>query len=285
LSPFSLSPAGPSNRTRIQPDSTPKDHLNANVQRFCLMQPSRKIIPIENHDLAVQVTDDQSRTLIVRGSQVAYHSGSGACSETRHVYLNNSGVADRLASGQATSVLEIGLGTGMGMLLTLDTSQTSGTPLSYTAIEYRWLDAELLRTLKLTELLEDPSIVERYLRWRESIGQPRLGEQYRWQAGPTQCVVVEHRDALDWVATARSTYDAIYFDPFAPDTNPHLWTTGFLAKMRGLLHDDGRLVTYCVSRAVRDAFTSAGFGVARVPGPTGGKREVMIATLAKTKYR
>lgn len=242
------------------------------------MQPSRKIIPIENLDLAVQITDDQSRTLIFPDSDVAYHSRSGASTETRHVYLNNSGVADRLSARRPTSVLEIGLGIGMGMLLTLDRALADAAPLQYTAVESRLLGVEVLRRLNLAELVADHSLVERFLAWRDELGEPPLGGHYRWDPTDQHHVVVAHQDALDWTPL-ESGYDAIYFDPFAPDTNSRLWTPEFLSKMRRLLAADGRLVTYCVSRAVRDAFAAAGFSVDRVRGPVGGKREVLVATI------
>ena len=242
------------------------------------MRPSRKTIPLKDSELAVQVTDDQSRTLIFPGTNVSYHSGSGARSETQHVYLENSGVADRLRSGQPTSVLEIGLGTGMGMLLTLDLAQANDSALNYTAVENCWLAADLLSELQLERLVSQPALVERYLQWREEIGDPSLGREYRWHPTERQTISVAHQDALDWVQNDGGLYDAIFFDPFAPDTNPKVWQASFLTKLRRLLRNDGRLVTYSVGRAVRDAFHIAGFDVARVPGPPGGKREVMIAT-------
>jgi tRNA U34 5-methylaminomethyl-2-thiouridine-forming methyltransferase MnmC len=242
------------------------------------MPSPRKTFSIENHSLAVQITDDQSRTLVNPDSNVAYHSASGAYTETRHVYLNNSGVADRLSSGVKTYVLEIGLGTGMGMLLTLDTALAAGAGLRYTAVENHWLAADVLRLLNLGDHVADASIATRFLEWREAVGEQPRGGVFRWRVGPEHCIGVYHQDATLWVRDAKSTYDAIYFDPFAPDANPQLWQPAFLSRLHGLLNDDGRLVTYCVSRAVRNAFTMVGFDVARVPGPVGGKREVMIAT-------
>jgi tRNA U34 5-methylaminomethyl-2-thiouridine-forming methyltransferase MnmC len=48
--------------------------------------------------------------------------------------------------------------------------------------------------------------------------------------------------------------------------------------MRSWLNADGRLVTYCVSRMVRERFREAGFDVHKLRGPCGGKREVLMAT-------
>ena len=47
-----------------------------------------------------------------------YHSRHGAGTEARHVFLDGSGVADRLADGLPTRVLEVGFGTGLNFFLT-----------------------------------------------------------------------------------------------------------------------------------------------------------------------
>ncbi len=242
------------------------------------MSRPRTTLSIGHPTLVVQITDDESRTLVDPQTHVAYHSGSGAMAETRHVYLINSGVDQRLSDGTATSVLEIGLGTGMALLATLDAAIAVDTPLSYTALENQWLDAGILRQLNLDRLVMQKAIVAQFLAWRGSLETPVPSGSYAWQAGPQQSVTVHHEDASVWAAEASDVYDAIYFDPFAPEANPELWQPSLVARMHAMLADGGRLVTYCVNRRVRDVFASVGFDVKRVRGPLGGKREVMIAT-------
>lgn len=242
------------------------------------MPRSRKTIPIDGHDLVVQLTDDHSRTLVHRQTEVAFHSASGAAAETRHVYLANSGVVDRIARGTPTSVLEVGLGTGLALLMTLDAAISSGVTLDYTAVEKAWLDSDVLSRLELAEQIDDSSIAHEFLQWRESLGQQLAPGVYRWQAGPHQSVRVCHCDARRWAVDATETYDAIYFDPFSPAVNRELWEPEFLSQVYSMLNVDGRLVTYCVNRTVRDDFASVGFHVAKVRGPIGGKREVMVAS-------
>lgn len=246
-------------------------------RRFHVMPSPRQTLFVGHDDLIVQITDDDSRTLINTKANAAYHSASGALAETRHVYLSNSGVADRLLSGMPTSVLEIGLGTGMGMLLTLDAALAAGTPLQYAAIEYQWPDADILRQLNLDDHTRHHWIVASFLDWRQSLGRVPPRGVYRWQPGMRQRVTIHHTDALTWTRDRSAVFDAIYFDPFAPDTNPDIWQPRFLADMYEALDKRGRLVTYCVNRRVRESFESVGFRVRRVRGPQGGKREVLIA--------
>ena len=97
--------------------------------------PDRKRLPIQFPDLEIQITDDGSRTLVRLSDGVAYHSGCGAWNETRHVYLGNSGVPEKFLRKEPCCVLEIGLGTGMAMLATLDEAISAECKLEYVAIE------------------------------------------------------------------------------------------------------------------------------------------------------
>ncbi len=242
------------------------------------MKPERPIHATRHDRWSVMVTDDDSRTLIDPATDVAFHSGCGAVAETRHVYLNNSCVADRLAAGIATAVLEIGLGTGLAMLMTVDDAIVGDAPLRYIAIENAWLSADVLSELKMAKSLRNPTLADRYCQWRESLVTNIETGDYVWRVSDRHEVTVRIADARAINFDPPETFDAIYFDPFAPDVNGELWTTEYLSKMFALLRPEGRLVTYCVKSAIRRAFDEAGFEVTRLPGPPGGKREVMYAT-------
>ena len=242
------------------------------------MVPKRPLIKIPGSSYAVQITDDNSRTLIDLVSEVAFHSGSGALAETRHVYLKNSGVSERLACGQPTSVLEIGLGTGLGMLLTVDEALGGSAPLEYEAVELDWLPVGVLEHLRLPMGLSRPSIVESYFAWRSDRGDMPKHGRHDWHVNETTHVRVHHNDARACDFGKHAGFDAIYFDPFAPQVDRELWTEGFLSQMRSVLRVGGHLVTYCVNRQVKDSLAACGFSVSCLPGPLGGKREVMRAT-------
>jgi tRNA U34 5-methylaminomethyl-2-thiouridine-forming methyltransferase MnmC len=225
----------------------------------------------------IQVTDDGSRTLVFCGSSVAFHSASGAAEETRHVYLINGGVAERLSAGLATRVFEVGFGTGLGVLMTVDAAIAAGTPLWMTSVENRLLGAGVLSQLQLEQSLREPRLATEFLRWQASLPDPIMPGRYVWMAGPQQHVNLICEDVRNVSLADEDRVDAIYFDPFSPSENPELWEIALLKRMRNWLRADGRLVTYCVSRAVRERFLAAGFDVQKVRGPRGGKREVLVA--------
>ncbi len=248
---------------------------------------ARVRLPCQDGRFEMEVTDDGSRTLFNRLSGVSYHSSSGAVSETRLVYLLNSGVYERLVHRRATRVLEIGLGTGMGMFLTVDHAINHGTPLNYVAVEYDWLAAGVVQDLAPDSWVSDPALVASYLQWRSAavpsgmLGRDHVNDElpqvFQWAAGNDQFVEVHCGDAHKWRYEGEK-FDAIYFDPFAPDTNSGLWQSPMLEVMYKLMNKHGRFVTYCVKREVRDRLTAVGFKVAKIRGPQGGKREVLVAT-------
>ena len=239
--------------------------------------PIRKTFPTDRDDLVVQVTDDDSLTLVRRGTDDAYHSGCGAASETRHVYLRGTGVIERLQNRLSTRVLEIGLGTSMAMLMSLDTALNHDAEIDYTAIETDWISATTLEYLEPRRWVSDPGIVDAYQEFRNSLPDQVPVGVYDWQLDPRRRVSVLVSDVRRWKPIDGQAFDAIFYDPFCPENAPELWTAECLSVMRSVIDSGGRLATYSCSRPVRSALEQAEWDVLRVPGPEGGKRQVLIA--------
>lgn len=254
--------------------------------------PDRPTVDSPDPRWRVRLTDDGSPTLVEVASGQAMHSGCGARDETRHVYLEGSGVSERLGRRQPTRVLEVGFGSGLGWLMTADRAIGNHASLFYEALEITLPPASVIRQLDLGRFLDHPELLDAFCDWLAT-AEPREASPDRpdvrleFQFGPATLRVLLV-DAVRWCA-ARSAalrpshddrFDAVYFDPYSPDAAPQLWTADIFAALFGELQTDGRLVTYCVSRVVRDALATAGFAVRRVPGPAGGKREVLIASPA-----
>ncbi|TVP99348.1 MAG: hypothetical protein EA381_09945 [Planctomycetaceae bacterium] len=238
----------------------------------------------------VRLTDDGSPTLVTAADGQAMHSGCGAVAETRHVYLRGGNVERRLEQGLPTRVLEVGFGSGLGWLLTADLAVATDTPLSYTALEIEPPPAAVIRQLDLGRYVDDRGLVDEFCDWLDRVrpiasgGGDKDEAELTFRFGPATLSLVIG-DALRWCEqrTGESRevtdepFDSIYFDPYSPEVAPSLWRTEVFRTLRGQLRQSGRLVTYCVSRAVRDGLSAAGFRATRVAGPPGGKREVLIA--------
>ena len=241
--------------------------------------PERPTFPTVRDDLSIQVTDDGSRTLVNNLTGDTFHSSCGALTETRQVYLQNSGVTDRLALKQPTRVLEIGLGTTMAMLVTVDQAIRTGAELDYVAIESDLLSSEVIRPLDPHSWISDPTTAEAYLAFRDE-ADLTASRELAWHPSASHRVHIHVGDVHQTRLGALGKFDAVFFDPFAPNTDPSMWSLELLKDVAATMSTNAKLVTYCVKRTVRDALKEANFDVERVPGPVNGKREVLIATSA-----
>ena len=71
--------------------------------------------------------------------------------------------------------------------------------------------------------------------------------------------------------------DAVYFDAFAPDKQPEMWSVDIFQKLYEAMSPAATLTTYCAKGAIRRMLNMIGFTTQRLPGPPGGKREILRA--------
>jgi len=233
-----------------------------------------------------RITDDGSPTLVQTSTDDSMHSGCGAFSETRHVYLVGSGAESSLAVGNSTRVLELGFGTGLGWLITAQAAIERHTPLFYLALETALPPAAVIRQLDWHRFISNRELVDATIQWFADVEsaialQAKIPDLVFGDA----TLEVSLGDAAEWCSSPihhpykepDQQFDAIYFDPFSPESSPRLWQTDIFSVMRSVTKTNGRLASYCVNRQVRDSMTTAGWKVERIPGPPGGKREVLVA--------
>ncbi len=211
-------------------------------------------------------TADGSLTLRHATLDEPYHSRHGAVQESTHVFIRH-GLEHR--GLPAVDVLEIGLGTGLNLLLTWVRCLEGKLAVHYTALEPFPLTMEQLEALGHCEELAWPGLHAPFVAlmmgeegiWRQADG----GLRFRRSATAVQ----EFNE--------QDMYDVVYFDAFAPDKQPDMWTAEVFARMFDALRPGGVLVTYCAKGVVRRTMQAAGFKVERLPGPP-GKREMLRAT-------
>lgn len=216
----------------------------------------------------ILLTADGSQTLYSDTYYQSYQSIYGALCQARWVFLEAGGVSRRLHARQPTRVLEIGFGTGLNAMLTLDLALATGCPLDFVSLERDLLPAQTFRALGHGRWLEHPEVAESL---GKAIEQRRSGVQF----APQITFELALGDATT-IDLPRTAFDVIYLDAFSPDANPELWAADFLARLHAALVRGGVLATYSVKGTVRRALESVGFDVAKRPGPP-GKAEITVA--------
>jgi tRNA U34 5-methylaminomethyl-2-thiouridine-forming methyltransferase MnmC len=93
-------------------------------------------------------------------------------------------------------------------------------------------------------------------------------------SGNFEIVLIERK--IEETQLQDNGYDLVYFDAFAPDVQPEMWTPEIFNKLYIAMKDGGILVTYSCKGDVKRALKSAGFTIEKLPGPL-GKREFLRA--------
>ncbi len=210
-------------------------------------------------------TKDGSYTLYLTDLDETYHSRFGAVQESQHVFIKNG--LD-FVKKENLNILEIGLGTGLNVLLSIDFQEKNKYPqkIFLDSIEKYPLTFKLVQDLNYTSDTKQS-------KWFETI------HNCQWN---DYCEILKERfylrkinmDLLDFNPDKK--YDLIYFDAFAPDKQPEMWTKEIFTKLFENMNKNGVLVTFSAKGSVRRIMQSIGFKVYRIPGPP-GKREMLRA--------
>lgn len=88
-------------------------------------------------------------------------------------------------------------------------------------------------------------------------------------------------DARQEVKSDNQIYDYIFLDAFTPAKCPALWTVDFFKELYKHLDDNGMILTYSNSAAIRNAFLNAEFFVGKIFNPTLNKFTGTIAVKNK----
>lgn len=212
------------------------------------------------------ITDDGSHSLFVPHLNEHYHSTHGAIQEARHVFIQMGLYANQL---NHVNVLEIGFGTGLNAYLTLIESIKANISVYYTALELYPLDISQAEQLNYAQHAANKKTEEFFMMLHKA----------PWSK-PTEITdnfvlhKIEDDFSKDNNITLDARFDVIYFDAFAPEKQPEMWTQHLFDRLFSLCNKNAVVTTYCAKGIVRRMFEKTGFKVERLPGPP-GKREML----------
>jgi len=216
------------------------------------------------------LTRDGSHSISMPEMNVAYHSIHGAIQESMHVFIRSG--LDHIRDifpGQPLQILEIGLGTGLNALLTLQEAERLQLPVHYTALEPFPLEQETALQLNYAGQLANPELQQHFI--------PVHTSAWEQDAALSPFFTIHKKNISLLEFSSPPAFHLIYFDAFAPTAQPELWTKEVFERLHEALLSSGALVTYCSKADVRRAMQAAGLNVKKPPGPW-GKREMIRAT-------
>ena len=215
----------------------------------------------------IVLSEDGSHTIYVPGLNEHYHSTHGALQESRYIFIEK-GLS--FISMNKLSILEIGFGTGLNSLLSLIYSIEKDIRIDYTGIEKYPLVEEEWSVLNFSRVIGTNE--NRNQKIFRSLHAAPWG--LKTQLNSSYSLTKIKMDVKELLLP--ETYDLVYFDAFAPDVQPELWTMEVFSKIYAAMNKNALLLTYSSKGSVRRTLENCGFKIDRLPGPP-GKREIMRA--------
>lgn len=232
-------------------------------------------------DPQIQITDDGSQTLIHPILTDSYHSLRGALDESVYIFINHAfkyfvdsrkesvlldsacprNFNDEVDSEPVIRVFEVGFGSGLNALLTAMEAERLGVKVDYHTVELYPVSEKTVAKLDYP----NQSLFRQIhaAKWGESV---EINNRF--------AIKKMELSLLDYKFD--TTFDVVYFDAFAPDTQPELWSEEVFAKLYSAMSRGGVLATYSSKGTVKQNLRNAGFEVTRLPGPV-GKRHIVRA--------
>ena len=213
----------------------------------------------------IEITDDGSATLYVKELDEHYHSVKGALTESEHIFRDCAFL--HRSKGERVRILEIGFGTGLNAVVTAMAADAEH-PVHYISIEKYPVDADTLSQLKYGEIVD------------EKLYNDIINAEWNREVEITPFFTLEKIEGDYLIDNLPSNIDVIYFDAFAPEKQPEMWSREAFERLYATTNPDAVLTTYCSKGVIRRMLSDIGFTVERIAGPPNGKREILRATVS-----
>ncbi|ADO41531.1 tRNA (5-methylaminomethyl-2-thiouridine)(34)-methyltransferase MnmD [Ketogulonicigenium vulgare] len=196
-----------------------------------------------------------------------YFSLDNGLEETRYVFLRGNDLPARFTGD--FHIAELGFGTGLNFLVTLQEWRASGATgrLTFTTFEA----FPMTPTDRAQALAAFPAVADEAAELATALS---TGNSVTL-AGNVQLNVIIG-DARETLPAWQDRADAWYLDGFSPAKNPEMWDAALLAQVARHMTPAGTLATYAAAGFVRANLEAAGLMVTRIKG-YGRKRHMTTA--------
>jgi len=211
---------------------------------------------------------DGSHTLLNTEMNETYHSTKGALQESIHVFIKSG--LELFSKKEQVSILEIGFGTGLNALLTLEYAMNHQEKIAYTTLEPFPVDFSLVEQMNYPELMQSSELKNAF----EAMHLLAFGQREKYNVYFT---FIKEKQKLEEYPITPDVFDLIYYDAFAPSKQPEVWDVENMRKCYTGLKQGGILVSYCASGQFKRNLKEVGFTVETLEGPP-GKKEMTRAS-------
>lgn len=218
-------------------------------------------------------TKDGSHSLWMPDLNETYHSIHGAIQESKHIFIHHGLLCWlRNHTQSSVSILEVGLGTGLNVLLTYLALLTKRIKTTYTGLEpypIPWAYVQHFNyAARLMQEQSYPITYEALQATFEKIHQGATTISYRL----SECFLLKKNScSLQAFSAPPHSFDIVYFDAFSPKKQPTMWSVDLLQKVFHMIKPHGIMVTYCAQGTLRRHLKQLGMHVETLPGPPGKK--------------
>jgi tRNA U34 5-methylaminomethyl-2-thiouridine-forming methyltransferase MnmC len=215
-------------------------------------------------NLQIILTSDGSHSLLNTALNETYHSHHGALQESLHVFIRN-GLEHfyEKSHPQTIRIFEVGFGTGLNALLSMQFAAIRKVDIEYISIEAFPLQKDVWSRLNYAQSL---NAAEQFQKLHEA-------QWHDWQNMDVNFRLKKLNITLQEI-TLDQQFDVIYFDAFAPNKQPEMWELPMLEKVVNALAPEGVFVTYCAKGQLKRDLKSLGLQVETLAGPPGKKEMV-----------
>jgi tRNA U34 5-methylaminomethyl-2-thiouridine-forming methyltransferase MnmC len=212
-------------------------------------------------------TTDGSCTLYLEDLNETYHSTHGALAESLHVYIANG--LRKLSWKRDVNILEIGFGTGLNALLSID-HMDAKQHINYYTVEPYLLDTETILDYygKFENKPDSFYLLEKLLQAPFNKLRPVTGNF-------NFCLLDKTLQTLEAKDVHYTKFDLVYYDAFGPSKQAEMWTTAAIQKATDLMAGQGMLTTYCAQGQFKRNLKALGLSVENPVGAL-GKREMTV---------
>ena len=220
-------------------------------------------------------TRDGSHTVYSSKFDQHYHNPNGAVAESRYVFFEQTDLLEVLQTEEEITILEIGFGTGLNLMLLLDyyLAKKASANIQYFSIEGFPLSPETVNGFNYASHINHQeavhSVTDIFTNLSKGINH--------FEVHPNITVQLFNGLFDDFNSDSLQA-DYLFHDAFSPDANPDLWSGDVFKKLKKLSSNTVVLSTYCAASKAQGAMAWAGWKIGKTRGAL-GKREMIIGAL------